>query len=211
SKMHIQLASSRDGVTWRRTEPRTQLIPFGSAEKGDFDAGFMITTQGPIRVGDELRLYYFAMSRPQYTKGLATFPEDVQEKVNRVPLKRGLGMVTWRLDGFASISAKTTPGRVVTKPLVAAGEELVVNADASRGRILVEVLDENNRPLKGLSAQDCEPLVSDAVRQVVRFGGQSGFLKQLAGKTIRLRFSLENADLYSFQFRHSPTIDTGRK
>ena len=61
----------------------------------------------------------------------------------------------------------------------------------------MEVIDDKGSPLHGYSAADCIPMESDAVRHVVRWRNAKG-LASLAGKTVRLRFHLRNASLYSF-------------
>jgi len=202
--MNIQLATSRDGLHWRRGPQRTPIIPFGSPKTGDFDAGYIITSQGPIRVGDELWLYYSGASWPQYTRGLSKHPKKIQEAQKKAPLRRAMGITKWRLDRFVSVRADDQSGTLLTKPLVAGGEELIVNADASRGQLLVEILDDKGRVIPGLGKQDCSAITTDNLRHFVRFQGKSEVLRQLAGKAVRLRFCFENADLYSFQFKGTP-------
>lgn len=202
--MNIQLATSRDGLHWRRAPKRTPIIPFGSRKMGDFDAGYIITSQGPIRVGDELWLYYSGASWPQYTRGLAKHPKDIQEAQKKIALRRGMGIIKWRLDRFVSVRADDQPGSLLSKPLLPGGGALIVNADASRGRLLVEILDNQGRVIPGFGKQDCSPITTDSLRHVVRFQDKSKVPRQPAGKPIRLRFHLEKADLYSFQFKGAP-------
>ncbi len=208
--MDIQLATSRDGRHWQRAPERTPIVPLGSAEKGEFDAGFIITSQGPIQVGDELWLYYSGSSWPQYTRGLSKHPPSIQDAQKAIPHRRGLGIIKWPLDRFVSVQAGDEPAQLLTKPIVAAGEELVVNADASRGHLLVEVLDDKGSVIPGLGKNDSIEITTDSLRHAVRFGERNSVLKGLAGRTVQLRFHLQNADLYSFQFRKvvtDPTVE----
>ena len=52
----VQLASSRDGISWERVGGRKPFIPNGPP--GSVDAGEVYTARGPVQVGDELWFYY---------------------------------------------------------------------------------------------------------------------------------------------------------
>jgi hypothetical protein len=107
---------------------------------------------------------------------------------------------TIRLDGFVSVNAKYSGGSVTTKPLTFEGAELVVNyATSAAGSVKVEVLNEDGTSVPGFTLDDAEELMGDTTSQVVTWYGDKA-LKSLAGKPIRLRFHLKDADLYSFQF-----------
>ena len=47
---------------------------------------------------------------------------------------------------------------------------------------------------------DCDELFGDTLERAVTWQGQ-GDVGALAGKVVRLRFDLRDADVYSFQFR----------
>ena len=108
---------------------------------------------------------------------------------------------TLRVDGFASVQAPLSGGELVTKPLIFAGRELVLNFSASAaGSVGVELLrDQMNTPVEGFSLEDCVEVLGDDLERVVRWkdGRELG---GLAGTPIRLRFVLRDADLYSFRF-----------
>ncbi len=105
---------------------------------------------------------------------------------------------TYRIDGFVSVRA-ATQGELVTKPLRFDGDRLVINYAAPQGRVRVEIQDAGGKPLDGFRATDCAPLRGDAIDQVVAWsaGPEVG---RLAGKPVRLRFEMENAQLYSLCF-----------
>ena len=63
----------------------------------------------------------------------------------------------------------------------------------------MEVQNEDGRPLDGFAMQDCQEIFGDEIERVVDWGSGSG-LGALAGKTIRLRFAMQDADLYAVQF-----------
>ena len=90
---------------------------------------------------------------------------------------------------------------MLTKPLRFAGKELVLNfATSAAGSVRVEIQDEAGTPVPGLSLEQCAPIFGDQLERVVCWDSGSD-LRSLAGRTVRLRFLLEDADLYSFRFR----------
>jgi hypothetical protein len=92
---------------------------------------------------------------------------------------------------------------MITRLLRFTGDELEVNYSTSAGGSLqVEVQDELGRPIPGLELENCIPLVGDSIGQVVRWKGNPG-LGQLAGQPVRLRFVLQDADLFAIQFRRA--------
>lgn len=108
---------------------------------------------------------------------------------------------TLRTDGFVSVSAGAELGQLLTKPITFEGGELVLNMSTSAaGDVRVELLDIKGKPIEGFTAEDCVPVIGDAIeRTVVWNGGEA--LTSLAGKPVRLRFLMKEADLYSFRFR----------
>jgi hypothetical protein len=110
---------------------------------------------------------------------------------------------TLRTDGFASVHAGADPGEMITRLLRFTGDELEVNYSTSAGGSLqVEVQDESGRPIPRFELENCIPLVGDSIGQVVRWKGNPG-LGQLAGQPVRLRFVLQDADLFAIQFRQA--------
>ena len=106
-----------------------------------------------------------------------------------------------RIDGFASVNAPYKGGQVITKPLTFAGKELEINFSTSAaGSIRVGLLAPDGTPIRGYTASDCPEIIGDEIARVVRWKGGSD-LSALAGKPVRLRFVLKDADLYSFRFR----------
>lgn len=108
---------------------------------------------------------------------------------------------TLRLDGFVSVHASDRTGELLTRPLVFQGRELVLNVSTSAaGTVLVEIRDENNRAVEGFALADCTEIYGDEIERIVTW--QDGCSPAaLAGKPVRLRFVLKDADLYSFRFR----------
>jgi len=104
----------------------------------------------------------------------------------------------FRVDGFVSLSAER--GEMLTRPLRFAGRALELNCQAAAGgSVRVEVQDAGGRPIDGFALDACQPLSGDQPSAPVRWLG--GDVARLAGQPIRLRFVLQQADLYSLQFR----------
>ena len=108
---------------------------------------------------------------------------------------------TLRLDGFASVNAPLAGGEFLTKPLSFSGRELEINYSTSAaGEVRVELQDAAGTPLPGFSLEEAEPIYSDHLARVVKWKGGSD-LGALAGKPVRLRFVMSDADLFSIRFR----------
>jgi hypothetical protein len=106
-----------------------------------------------------------------------------------------------RTDGFASVQAGADIGELVTVPLRFAGKELVVNYSTSAGGSLrVEIADESGQPIPDFTLADSRSLIGDAIEQPVSWT-RGGDVSSLAGKTVRLKFVMQDADLFAIQFR----------
>jgi len=117
-------------------------------------------------------------------------------RTNDVQIRRGV----LRVDGLTSVHADFTGGEFVTRPLTFAGDQLLINyATSAAGNIRVEVQDAEGAPLPGFTLADCPELYGDRLDQPVSWTGAAG-LKTLAGRPVRLRFVMRDADLYSLQF-----------
>jgi hypothetical protein len=105
-----------------------------------------------------------------------------------------------RMDGFVSIRADSQGGEMVTKPIVFSGKRLEMNFSTSAtGLIQVEIQDASGKPSPGFALEDCPEVFGDRINQVVAWK-QGGDVSKLAGKPIRLRFVMNDADLYAIQF-----------
>ncbi len=180
-----QLVYSRDGITWKHADrQRTPVIPRGQAD--DFDKGMIIgTAKEPIIQGDEIHWYYTGC---EHTHG----EPDMERRVKR------LGRATWRRDRFVALNA-AGEGMVETKRLRPPEETstLEVNADATSGKLLVELCDSEGNVLEGFSKEDCAALSHDALRWQVTW--RSADIATLKG-VVKIRFILNRSKLYSFSF-----------
>jgi hypothetical protein len=108
---------------------------------------------------------------------------------------------TLRTDGFVSIHGDYAGGELVTKPLTFQGKELVINyATSAAGSVRVEIQDAKGRAIRGYGLGQSPETYGDDIEHVVRWKKGSD-LSALAGRPIRLRFVLKDADLYSIRFR----------
>ncbi|MBN1343403.1 MAG: hypothetical protein JXQ73_12020 [Phycisphaerae bacterium] len=108
---------------------------------------------------------------------------------------------TLRIDGFVSVAAPMAGGQMITKPIVFQGKQLTLNFSTSAaGSIRVEIQDAIGHPIKGFALADCPEIFGDDLERPVAWNN-GGDLTPLAGKPVRLRFTLKDADLYSLQFR----------
>jgi hypothetical protein len=107
---------------------------------------------------------------------------------------------TFRKDGFVSVHAGGQEGTLETMPLLFQGNVLHLNYVATAGgSVRVEIQDSAGKPLSGFSLDDCEPLTGDSIQQPVRW--KSGMnVGEHTGQTVRLKFAIRNADIYSLEF-----------
>ena len=112
-----------------------------------------------------------------------------------------LERLTLRVDGFVSVNAPYGGGEMTTRPFQFEGRELLINyATGAGGFVQVELQDEAGTPLSGYTRDDSLPSTGDETEQVVRWEKGSD-LSGLEGRSIRLRFPMRDADLYSIRFR----------
>ena len=105
-----------------------------------------------------------------------------------------------RIDGFASLHAKTKPGLVVTEPLTFTGSELSLNiATSGYGSAWVEICDLEGNPIPGFAKSDCDMIYGDTLDRRVSWHGSKD-VSSLSGKPVILKFYLCEADLYSLVF-----------
>jgi hypothetical protein len=108
---------------------------------------------------------------------------------------------TLRLDGFSSIHAPYSGGEVRTRALIFGGKELEINyATSAAGSIRVELQDASGKPVQGFTLGDSQEIIGDHIARVVVWKSGSSVVA-LAGKPVRLRFAMKDADLYSIRFR----------
>jgi hypothetical protein len=168
--------SSRDGVRFKRWEE--PVIPITAPKDRDGNRSNYMTI-GVLQLP--------GLDRELSVYGTEAYYTGPGSRIRRF---------SYRIDGFVSANAPST-GELLTKPLSFSGEHLSLNI-ASKGATRVEVQDTAGKPIAGFSLADCTPITADAIDHRVAWKG--GSLSALAGKPVRLRFALDQADLYALQF-----------
>ncbi len=183
--INVQFAFSRDGVKWTRQREKpfdAPFLPLGAP--GQWDRFNNAAGSRPLQVGDQLYIYYSGRVRrhqPYKGRDLGVY-------------WGAIGLATLRVDGFCSLDGSFDDAVVTTKPLRLPAGELRLNAACRFGAVVVEILDEAGRPLDGYSSQ---PVKGDATYLPVVFPDGKA-LRDLSAGSVRLRFKLTNARLYSF-------------
>lgn len=182
----IQLATSRDGIHWRRFRGSyIRLGPWGSE-----DGACMYTSRTMLRDGDRIYQYYSGYARAH---GHPAVSADGGNPAFA-------GMVIQRLDGFVSADADYAGGELTTPALVFDGSRLELNVDTSAvGDLRVEVLGGAGQSVPGFSLADADLVQGNFLRKVITWRGNED-LSRLRGRPVRLRFVMRAAKLYAFQF-----------
>jgi len=175
----VELTASRDGRHWQRVGDRTEIIPLGT--EAEWDTDYHDPLWEPVQVGEELWIYYRS------------------GKLRRDRVRRyGLGLAKLRRDGFVSLDAGRVMGTVLTRPLSTSGQKLYVNAHIRPGgSVTVSVLSRDRKSIAGYTVNDCIPLHDGSTRVRVRWRS-TDILKRQQHQHVRLRFRLQDAELYSF-------------
>jgi hypothetical protein len=71
---------------------------------------------------------------------------------------------------------------------------------SAAGSVRVEIQDAAGKPIPGFTLADCPEVFGDRLDQVVVWK-QGSDVGKLAGQPIRLRFVLNDADLYAIRFQ----------
>jgi hypothetical protein len=181
SRVEPIFMSSRDGRTFHRF-PAPVIREDAPKDRGGNRSNYM--TWGLVQLpGDEEHFSVYA------TEAYYTGPDS---RVRRF---------TFRVDGFVSARAAGAGGELLTKPLKFDGKQLIVNfVTSEKGSLRVELQDIEGHPIKSFNLKGCAVLRGDAVDQRVTWKSGKN-LSVLAGKPIRIRFHLKDADLFSFSFR----------
>ena len=112
------------------------------------------------------------------------------ERGRRIP-SNAISLAVLRRDGFISLDAGDTEGTLLTKRFKLPEPRLFVNVDAPKGELRVEVLDG-----AGKVVAQSDPLTGDFLGKPVKW--TEGDIADLKDQTASLRFTLRNAQFYSY-------------
>ena len=178
------LMTSRDGRTFRRWE-NALIRPGRNADRwynrsNYVETGFLLTPS-PLP-GEQTELSILTCEG--YYRG-----EDTR-----------LRRYSYRLDGFVSLHAGAEGGEVLTKPVTFTGDALRLNySTAVAGHVRVELQHPDGTPIAGCTLDDMPPIYGDALDQPFTWHDHAD-LSHLAGRPVRLRFELKDADLFAMCF-----------
>ncbi|MDZ4818769.1 MAG: hypothetical protein SGJ20_07335 [Planctomycetota bacterium] len=177
--VQCELAWSPDTQHWNRICPGHALI--GNGPEGSYDAGCVYASP-PIIQERRIQLYYGG-SNGRHGDWRDSF----------------LCRAELSLDRWAGYQAETSgpPGRLITRAVAISGDEMRVTADAADGLISISVIDKGGHVLL-----ESEPICADITDGKITWKQPAAF-ERLVGGTLRLRFELNKATLYSFHFRRA--------
>ena len=194
--MDPEFVFSKDGVNWTHTREAGRVI---DRKEGAWD-GLMITTaEPPIRVGDQLYIYYGGSPSHHdwwfVGKGQGLDAPEAKPGYN---VNHGMGLATLRADGFVSLDAGLREGVVNTKPFFSPGEKLMVNARCGPdGYVKAEIQDASETSWEGFTVDDCDMFTGDDVSHVFSWNGNTQV--NMVPGYVRVSFVLKDAELYSFR------------
>lgn len=171
--------SSRDGVTWQRwleAWVRPGLDDLNWTERNNYP------TWGIVKTSPHEWSIYIS--------------EHYRHPGQFVRLRR----LSIRPFGFVSIHAGADPGEILTSPLLFNGDQLDLNFSTSAaGWLQVEIQDAAGQPIESLRMAEMVPVFGDTLCREVHWKTETS-LARFIGVPIRLRFRLQDADLYAFRF-----------
>ncbi len=178
----IQLIYSYDAIKWERIKERDSfIIPVGGEQ--DWDSGNnSVSGNAPIRMGNELWIYYGGRKAPKAQRYL-------QEPTSFI------GLAKLRLDGFVSLNAGREKGVILTRPLDFRGQNLFVNA-AVKGSFEVELIGSDGKPVEGYRRNDCIRVQDDQDRVQIRWHKSANLPS--TSDFYQLKFYMQDCKLYSF-------------
>ena len=174
----IVFMSSRDGIHFDRSFMEAYVRP--GLDEGNWHERGIYMERGILQTSpEELSLYSMANWR-----------------LPSVHIRR----FSLRTDGFVSVRAGYTGSEFTTRPLIFEGDSLRLNFSTSAvGFVRVEIQDTEGHPQPGFTLTECPEIFGDEIDSTVKWAGGED-LRALAGKSVRLRFVLKDADLFAFRF-----------
>jgi len=111
----------------------------------------------------------------------------------------GLGYATILKDRFACIESLGDIGQITFKEIDFSNcKGITINADATKGRIRVEILNEEGYRVRGFSKDDAIEITGDSLTHSVLWKNKS--IQDLPAGKFRIRLHLENAKVYALTY-----------
>lgn len=114
------------------------------------------------------------------------------------------GIMCYRKDGWVSLSADSAPGQLTTRVLDAA-QTLGINAETQPGGFVkVEVLDAGGTEIAAYCGSNAAVFTGDSVE--TQLAWSSGSITELPNVPLKLRITLQDANLYCLQWSPEPHV-----
>ncbi|MCA1809854.1 MAG: hypothetical protein ABR497_07175 [Kiritimatiellia bacterium] len=186
------LMSSRDGRTFHRWN-EAFLRP-GLPEESRWGYGECYQSWGMLETATDI-----PGAPNEYSVFVTEGRRHADHSVAKGSLVKCIRRHTLRLDGFVSVNAPWSGGELLTRPLVFTGERLLLNMSTSAaGSLRVELQDPEGRPLPGFALEDCPQYFGNNLERDIRWSDPARKLPE--GRPVRLRFVLEDSDLFAMRF-----------
>jgi hypothetical protein len=178
--MDVQLSWTWDLVNWNRTPKREPFIALG--KKPDWDWGMIYTARAPVVVNNELWFYYGGFNQVH----------------DRTPIEGAIGLAKLRIDGFCSMRAGGREGWMVSRREMFRTPKVTINARThGDGYVTAELLDRENKPIKGFTRADCVPFTGDSICHTLEWRTNK-FAESMLQPPKKVKFYIKSADLYSY-------------
>ncbi|GAA0473322.1 hypothetical protein [Alkalibacterium indicireducens] len=180
----LKLGFSRDGFHWER--PDYSNFISSSREKGTWNYGYAHPVNGGyVVLKDEIYIYFsmFSGQSPKF---------DTHKYAGG-----NLGLAKLRRDGFAYMTDVENSGNLLTNTIEFSGNHLFVNTNCLKGKLYAEILDENYNVIDGFSADE-SIAIKNQDNTKTQLTWQIESIGKLKNRPVKIRFYLENAELYSF-------------
>lgn len=203
--MDAEFMSSRDGFRWDRSYAGALVIPRGAPDR--FDAGSIITNGTPVILEKEI-LFYYGGYRGTAVGGGGLDRQEPGKK----DYFSGVGLAVTPRDRFVAVGVNpktpvkgqkkgqpqlvNTIGQVTLRALDLSGVKMItLNADATKGAVRLEILDEDGYRLHGFTKDEAIPMKTDDIAREARWKEKQ--VSDLPPGRYLLRVHLEKADLFA--------------
>jgi hypothetical protein len=190
-RLDYQIGFSPNRKDIVRPAPRTPFLAEGDV--GQWDRfNISLGEMPPVTVGDEWWFYYGGRT---YRHKPYEGPDSMDgEKANAAKIYRSqIGLAKVKRGRLLSLEAGFDSGDLRTHPFYFEGSKLFLNANAQYGLITIRLYDENSKSIPGGSVILAG---RDDVDIPVEFANLD--LTELRGKPVKMKITLENAQLYGF-------------
>lgn len=178
-RTYLDLYFSRDGQAW--TLLKTNWLPLGTS--GAFDDELIFSGNRLAEVGNTWWLYYTG------SPVIHTTPRPKDMRIGRASIGKG------RVGQVAATTVGVT-GSLTTELLQAtAGQTLSVNANASGGRVEIELLGADALTLAGYARDDAVDITADTYATEPTWAGS---LHLPTNQPVHLRFHVTDATVFGY-------------